>query len=349
MQLPYVEVRHSTGGAGVHLYVYCDEAGIPTANHTEHAALARCILGMMSSECNFDFASQIDCCGGVMWIWHRKMTPENGGLSIIKPATKVLSENDLPSNWRDHIEVVTRKRFKVRINEIADGEELDTFEKLASARKIIPLDDDHKALIAALQQTHFTTLWVADHHLLQTHTCALKEVMDNKELDLIRVFETSSEGKDRGSPNCFLFPLPNGGWRVFRFSPGVSEKPTWSQDGKGWTTCDFNHRPDLDSAAKMHGGLKDPDKAGYTFETPKAAAEVARLLGEEKIAIDPAFDGRTTLLRPDKDGHLVIEIERKKGDADLKKPEGWLAKKTKWVRVFETTINTKENDDLGTD
>ena len=113
--LPYVEVRKSTGGGGIHLYTYFDEDGIPTANHTEHAALARCILGMMSSETGFDFASQIDACGGNMWFWHRKMTPENEGLKLIKPAEKVLSLSDLPPNWRDHIEVVTRRRAKVRV------------------------------------------------------------------------------------------------------------------------------------------------------------------------------------------------------------------------------------------
>jgi hypothetical protein len=347
MQLPYVETRKSTGGAGIHLNVYCDDAGIPCANHTEHAALARCVLGMMSADCNFDFASQIDCCGGVMWIWHRKMTAENGGLSIIKPATKMLSEADLPSNWRDHIEVVTRKRSKVRINEIKDGDDLDTFEKLASARKIIPLDDSHKAQIAALQQTHYTTLWVADHHLLQTHTCALKEVMADKELGLVGVFETSSQGRDPGSPNCFLFPLPNGGWRAFRFSLGVSEANTWSQDGEGWTTCYFNHRPDLRAAAKLHGGLEDPDKAGYTFRTPDAAVEAAKLLGQDDITIDPIFADRRTLLKPHKDGRLVMEIERKKGDADLTEPDGWIHKKTKWVRVFETVVTDKTDDDLG--
>jgi hypothetical protein len=37
--LPYVEVRKSTGGNGLHLYVYFNEDGVPTANHTEHAAL----------------------------------------------------------------------------------------------------------------------------------------------------------------------------------------------------------------------------------------------------------------------------------------------------------------------
>ena len=85
--LPYVEVRRSTGGGGIHLYVYLD--GIPTANHTEHAALARAVLGMMSSVTGFDFASQIDCCGGNMWLWHRKMSAKNRGLEVIKKAEKV--------------------------------------------------------------------------------------------------------------------------------------------------------------------------------------------------------------------------------------------------------------------
>ena len=172
-QLPYVEVRRSTGGGGRHLNVYFDANGIPCENHTVHAALARAILGMMSRETGFDFAAQIDCCGGNMWVWHRKMTAENQGLAVLKPATKVLSEADIPANWRDNIEVVTRKKAKVRINEIT-GDAIDPFEALTSSRKIIPLDEKHKATIEALQRSGFTTLWIDDHHLLQTHTCALK-------------------------------------------------------------------------------------------------------------------------------------------------------------------------------
>ncbi len=97
--LPYVEVRKSTGGKGLHFYVHFD--GIPTENHTIHSALARCVLSMMSSATGFDFASQVDVCGGNMWIWHRKANKENGGLSLIKAATQVLTAKDLPSNWRD--------------------------------------------------------------------------------------------------------------------------------------------------------------------------------------------------------------------------------------------------------
>ena len=38
-ELPYVSVRKSSSGNGLHLYVEVDQ--IPTANHHEHAALAR--------------------------------------------------------------------------------------------------------------------------------------------------------------------------------------------------------------------------------------------------------------------------------------------------------------------
>jgi hypothetical protein len=124
--LPYVEVRRSTGGKGLHLYVYFDDEGIPTKNHTEHAGLAECLLGMMSAECNFDFAGPIDRCGGAMWVWHRKMTAENSGLKIIKPAAKRLSVADLPADWRDQIKT-TKKR------ESGAG---------STAKPIHPVDDD---------------------------------------------------------------------------------------------------------------------------------------------------------------------------------------------------------------
>jgi len=110
--LPYVEVRRSTGGGGIHLYVYFAGDGIRTDSHTEHAALARCVLLMMGEKAGFDFASQIDACGHVMWIWHRKMTPENHGLEIIKPAQTCLAESDLPTNWREQIPTLKALRKK---------------------------------------------------------------------------------------------------------------------------------------------------------------------------------------------------------------------------------------------
>jgi hypothetical protein len=340
--LPYVEVRRSTGGKGIHLYVYFDEAGVPTENHTEHAALARCILGMMSAEVGFDFASAIDACGHVMWIWHRKLTAENHGLEIIKPATKQLSVADLSANWRSHIEVVKGRRSKIKVNEIAEDDQ-DPFEALASSRKIVPLDESHKAQIEALMRSGATTLWVADHHLLQTHTCALKKLVEEPEDQaprLVGIFKTLSEGRDLGTPNCFLFPLPNGAWRVYRFSPGINEADTWTQDGQGWTTCYFNRYPDLAAACALFGGV-EREQGGYVFSSADSAIKAAKTLGEDLTL--PNIGDRKVTLKPHKDGRLVVEIERKKEEGPI---EGWEDKKGRYVKIFKVQTDSKEDNEL---
>jgi hypothetical protein len=344
--LPYVETRRSTGGKGWHLYVYFDEEGVPTANHTEHAALARCVLGMMSSEAGFNFAAAVDCCGSILWLWYRKMTVENQGLALVKDSTKRLSVQDLPSNWRDHIEVVMRKRAKVRISGIPE-ESQDPFEAITSARTIVPLDERHKAVIQALQESGYSTIWVADHHLLQTHTRALKQLIQERkgELGLLGPFETSSQGRDKGTPNCFLFPMPTGGWKVYRFSQGIAEAPTWSQDGDGWTTCYFNRLPDLRTASKAAGGLEDPEKNEWVFPAAAKAIEAAAAMGQE-IKLDPTMLGRETQLKLHRDGRLIVSVTKEKGDSDDKMP-GWLAKKNKWIRKYEKKLEDDLDEELG--
>ena len=247
---------------------------------------------MMSAEVGFDFASAIDAAGHVMWVWHRKMSAENHGLEILKPAAKRLSEAGLPANWRDHIEVVKGRRRKIKVNEIAEDDQ-DPFEALASSRKIVPLDDSHKAQIEALMRSGATTLWVADHHLLQTHTTALQGLLSpgGKALKLVGIFKTLSEGRDPGTPNCFLFPLPNGAWRVYRFSPGIHEADTWTQDGQGWTTCYFNRYPDLAAACALFGGV-EREQGGYVFSSADAAIHAAKSLGEDLKLPDTSATAR---------------------------------------------------------
>lgn len=226
-QIPWVEVRKSTGGKGLHLYVMLDE--IPTANHTEHAALARCILQKASQEIGYDLGGSVDCCGAVMWLWHKKLGNGEEGLSLIKPATETLSEDDLPANWRDHVDVVTRRRTRIAVGGV-DDKETDAFEMLASARPTVQLDNDHKQLIDDLAASGFSAVWIQDYHLLQTHTVALQQI--HKERKLKGVFKTNSEGRDRATPNCFMFPLNGGGWKVYRFGKGVAEGESWLQDGQ---------------------------------------------------------------------------------------------------------------------
>ena len=338
MALPYVEVRKSTSGSGIHLYVYFDEEGVPTANHTEHAALARCILGMMSAATGFDFASHIDACGGNMWIWHRKMSRGNGGLSLIKAAEKTLSLADLPANWRDHIEVVTRRRAKLRIGGILD-DALDPFEALTSSRLIVPLDDTHKAIIEALQQSGYSTIWVPDHHLCQTHTCALAKIAENYK----GVFRTNSLGNNPGSPNCFWFPQLNGAIKVYRFSPGVHEDETWTQDGEGWTWCCFNRKPDLIAACRATGGIED-EKGGFIFKAFDEAKKAAELVGGTISA--EGCEQRKTILQAHKDGRLTVRVDRSEGDTP---PRGYAEKGKQWVRILDTVVEEKAKEEATTD
>ena len=312
--LPYIEVRHSTGGKGQHLYCYLDN--IPTENHTVHAALARCILGLMSSVTGFDFASHIDVCGSNMWIWHRKITKENHGLEIIKAATQMLTLDDLPPNWRDHIEVVTRQRAKIRVTDVTTEQE-DPFESLANSRRIVPLDEQHKAIIDELGQCGFSTIWVSDYHLLQTHTKAFEEISGKYK----GVFKTVSEGRHPATCNCFAFPLPNGAWKVYRFSQGTNEAETWEQDSGGWTTCFFNRPADLHTASRAKGGAEAPNSGGYVFETAQDAAEVVKNLGHS-VVIPEGFQDRETKLKAQKDGRVTISIDKNKGE-DV--PKGWVS------------------------
>ena len=316
--LSYVEVRRSTGGAGIHLYVYFDAAGIPCENHTVHAALARCILGRMSSDTGFDFASQIDCCGSNMWVWARKMTPENHGLERIKAATQVLSEADLPTNWRDHIEVVTRKRSKVRVNGIADDSDLSPFEALASSRKIIPLDASHRKQIEALQQSGFTTLWIDDHHLLQTHTCALKALRDGPDgaaLKLIGPFETNSEGHNPGNPNCFLFPLLDGGWRVLSLLTRRGRGQYLEPGRRG-----LDHLLLQPLARPADGGhaprrLRRPGQDRLHVQDARRCCAGRQDAGPDHRS-GPNLRRPEDTLKTHKDGRMVMEIERKKVTAN---------------------------------
>ena len=126
------------------------------------------------------------------------------------------------------------------------------------------------------------------------------------------IFKTISEGRDLGTPNCFLFPLPNGAWRVYRFSPGINEADTWTQDGQGWTTCYFNRYPDLETACTLLGGV-EREQGGYIFSSADAAIQAAKSLGEDLTLPDNIGDRKVTL-KAHKDGRLVVEIERKKDE-----------------------------------
>ena len=315
--LPYVEVRRSTGGGGLHLYVYLD---VPTTNHTEHAALARSILGLMSEQCGFDFASHVDCCGSVMWVWHRKMAGTRG-LEVLKNSDRALIESELPANWKEHVAVVSRK--KIKLGGVSNEQE-NAFDDLASSRRVVPLDEQHKATIDELMRLGYSTVWVAEYHLLQTHTKALQELYEAGGIK--GVFKTLSEGRDKATCNCFGFPTDNGGWHFYRFSQGVAEADNWTQNGEGWTNCYFNQPVSFEIAAQLAGG-EATAKDRYAFANSADLEKACDLVGG-KIKVPESLAGR--------EAH--IKISGRRAVASIKKlpseaaPAGWVPEKGYFIK-----------------
>lgn len=351
-QIPWVQVRKSTGGGGLHLYVFFNPHDLPhTVDHTEHAALARAVLGLMAGEAGFDFQSKLDVCGGNMWIWHRKLSLETEGLKIIKEPESVLTH--LPLNWKDHIPVIKRKRTKVYMPGIEDKDET-SFDKLSAALKRIPQDDTHKEFIHWCD-THgdYASSWSADHHCLHAHTVLIRDYIRDLRMkgDNIRgFFETNSLGSDPNKPNCFMFPMSDGAWKVVRFGRGTSEASTWQNDKENWTWCYFNRAPDLQMASTAFGG-KETEKRGYEFESITEAEQVIQHLGATNgLSLPDGFKEREDItLRAHKDGRLVatMPMNDKEDDKDLMRKHGWVKERgKKWQQIFNVQTRIKDTLDM---
>lgn len=323
INLPWVTVRHSTSGKGIHLYVFLEN--IKTENHTEHAALARSILSKMSSLTGFDFISRVDICGGNMWIWHRKM--KDNGLLLIKKG-EVLKQ--IPVNWRDHLDVINNKSPKIK----------SSVPEFASQKIRNALDDNHITLIKWLdsnaEKNHW---WDSDRCMLVCHTLDLKRA--HEELNCKGIFETASTGTS--AQNCFCFPLRNGAWTVRRYSLGCSEHDSWEQASGSWTKCHFNKIPSIKALCQLFNAVED-SKGGFTFRNGEDLFKALKYLN---ILIDipkPALY-RTARIKELKNDKLILELPYTEYDSG-EDFTGWLNEKKLWVKII---TYSKDDDDLDTD
>jgi len=325
--VPWVTVRYSTSGNGLHLYVHLANP-VTTANHNEHAALARAILGQLATLTGKDLQSQVDTCGANIWCWHRKMEPTKG-LTVIKQGTPY---HDIPKNWREHIDVVTKKRRKILPSFVAESDSADLeklFEELTNQRAKIPLDSSHQNLLEYLKEnTQYNTWYDSDNSMLVTHTLGLKKA--HTELGLKGIFETNSEGSDI-THNCFCYPLRGGAWVVRRYTLGTAEAATWGQDKNGYTRCYFNAEPDLKTVAMSHDGVERP-AGGFQFESAEQAQNAVKNLGVD-LNLNPMLFNRQAVVKEHKDGRLIVELEL--GDKDNpQEMKGWLKEGKKWKQIF---------------
>jgi len=335
--VPWVTIRYSTSGKGLHLYVFLPE--VPTENHHEHAALARSVLGQLTASVGYDFSSKVDTCGQNMWVWGRKMAGTRG-LELIKSGGVFEA---IPPNWRDHIEVVRGDRRRTLPASVEKGEQELMFEELTGRATLAELDAEHLKHIDWLSNNGAFWYWDTDRNMLITHTWFLQNMHDD--LDLKGIFKTNSLGTERGTDhNCFCFPLRRGAWGVRRFTPGVAEHPSWTQDGAGWTRCFLNREPDLRTLAATNGGVEKAT-GGFMFEDAKSGLETANALGAN-ITLPTNLMERRTVLKQRKDGRLIMEIERRDTDhGDTM--ENWLVEKNKWQRVLSTKQRVPDEPEIG--
>ena len=345
--IPWVEVRLSTRGRGLHLYVYFCEAqepgdpGIPTKTHTHHQALARTVLGMMSQHAGFDFSSAIDACGGNMWVWHRDATKANHGYAQVKAASKIVYEPDLPENWQDNIEVITRKRSKQRVRGVEDADQ-DDFDVLANSRSEVKLTPEHEEVISDLANAGYSAIWHQDYRLLQTHTHGLKVIMDRHPGKYHGYFDTLSEGSDPGGPNCFGFALPGRGWKFYRFSKGIREHESWEKQDNGWISTFFDRKPTFDVACRVCKGV-ELSEGGYAFNEIEQAVRALSILGVEfEINMERYGNRKAELKVSKREGRIVIRM-KKLGDEDI---TGWNEKRGDWWEKVVRGVETSGQDEV---
>lgn len=341
--IPWVTVRQSTSGSGLHLYVFLDGVtGIK--NHVEHAAVARAILGKMGAITGFDFNSKVDNCGGNIWIWHRKFESAGGvagpGLKLIKQGERL---GDIPINWRDHVRVTSGAKRKSKPNFIEETE-VDWFEEMCGQHQKVPLDAEHKKLIEFLEKTGALWWFDNDHHMLVCHTFDLLKA--HAALGMRGVFKTTATGREHGGDqNCFAYPQRRGGWAVRRHTRGVQEAESWEQDNGGWTRCFLNKDPDLKIAARTYGGVEN-DRGAFVFREAEMAVQAAAVLGAN-IDIPDYMNKRQAKLKAHKDGRVILEIERQTGDGGGGKPlTEWLEDKNQWKRILNTQVAATAEPEL---
>lgn len=329
--IPEVLMLTSTGGKGIHIYFEFDPANLPnTKNHKEHAALALACLADLSRRVGFDFQAGLDVGGGVMWIWARKMTADNHGLTILKDNTLPGGERAyymVPTNWQDYLDVVSRKRARPRVPGFSDDEQ-DLLDEKVLTREKTSLTVEQQEFILTLQADYpnYTTVWLEDHGLLQTHTQALK--LYHIAHNLVGTFDTLSEGRDPGKPNVFGYPLPSGGWRFSRFGKGTREAECWNTaDKNGWTWIYYNSPSDLDGVAKFFRGIRHESK-GYVFGDTTTAKKAVRAMGGE-VEFPTEFGDRKVRLTPVAGSDKTVSVEVERIDRNEVTPEGWLARKGK--------------------
>lgn len=317
IKFPYLSIYRSTSGKGIHLYVHFSSP-VKTEQRTEHSALAKAMLSVLTVMTGVNLRGSVDVLGEVLWVWNLKQEGTNG-LTCIKEG-EPFPIDKVPTNWKDNVSIVTTNKRKKESPEL---------EEVINTSKSSDLDSAHKQLLVWLFHNSKYSWWFDDDiKMLVCHTIDLKRAKED--LFLEGLYDTDSSGSS--SQNCFAFPLKSGSWIVRRFGKNTAECKAWTTEGE-WTKCIFNAKPTFDELCSYYGGLLD-QKGGYIFEN---FTEVNKVLLKLGIEYTPPI--RITFLEVKvkyKGGRLTLSIEFNE------KVEGWILVRKNIEKTFLIEINSYE-------
>lgn len=238
--------------------------------------------------------------------------------------------NDLiPSNWLDHINVVSKKTKRLRTDKIGTG-----FDSLVASQTFIMLDEEHHRLMQWFSKNAEREFWWdSDHNMFVCHTLDL--VKAHAELRYKGIFYTNSSGSSM--QNCFMFPNYNGSWTVRRHGIGCKEHPSWTTDVSGWTRCVFNQPAEVESAAKSNKGVRN-SKGEFIFNSHYNGAAAINQMGIWFKIPDEIISDRTMTLKV-KSEMLIVTVDKRANDII---PEGWFCPKQDRMEIVLDLPKTRK-------
>ena len=282
-KLPYVTLVKSTGGKGVHVYVFFAEDDRPKSkNHNEHTRVALATLAKMSIDAEYDFSQHMDVKGVILWLWADESDANHPGFAVIKEASQALRDADIEEYLDSFVESPNRS---VKMGGFDDDGQPVESQNEANGYKVFDLDEEHKRILRDLEKLDYDYIWKPEWNMVHTNTRALRELHQRYKAEgrpLRGIFDTTSTGHV-SKPNCYMTPRADGSFQVKRFGNGIAEHPSWNTMEQD-TWCYYNQGSPVSSVLKKFASRVDKNK--YIFEPAELEAAMSALghtMGESAI------------------------------------------------------------------
>ena len=203
---------------------------------------------------------------------------------------------------------MARKRKRSRLRGSQTAEEADRIENENRDRPRVALDAEHRDFIKRLWQDRLSRVLAAGPRLFRCAHLGHRQGFPGNEDE--GCVPNDFPRRDPSKPNCWMYPLPCGSWRIFRFGETVSinEAPTWEDSPGGWKTCTINLTPSFHQIEKAFGAAecRAPRQMPlYSRTSPGAKAAVAAYGGTLEL---PEWGEKLTHLRP-----ITLKLRKGRG------------------------------------